>query len=280
MSGKSIFEILEQLQKKLDMGEIDVSFAEEERQKEKVQSLNVMAGNLNEVDGYNCDVCRNRGYYFVLNDNLMETQVFCKCMKVRETLRRANKSGLGDILSDFTFDKYEDKEDWQKTIKNAAQAFCKDDEAKWFYIGGQVGCGKTFICTAISAHYIKAGYDLKYMLWMEEAKKLKALVNDVSYQQEIAVFKDVPVLYIDDFLKTKSGEQPTPADINLAFEIINHRLIDRNKITIISSERLLDELLQYDEATMSRIYEKTGCYKFNIAKDIKKNYRLRGSTVL
>ena len=280
MSEKSIYEILEQLQKKLDMGEIDVSCTDEERQKAKVNSLNEMIGDMNEVDGYNCDVCRNRGYYFVLDDNLMETQVFCKCTKVRETLRRAKKSGLGDILTDFAFNKYEDTEDWQKTIKRAAQAFCKDDEAKWFYIGGQVGCGKTFICTAISAHYIKAGYDLKYMLWIEEAKRLKALVNDVSYQQEIAVFKDVPVLYIDDFLKTKGGEQPTPADINLAFEIINHRLIDRNKITIISSERMLDELLQYDEATMSRIYEKTGIYKFNIGKDIKKNYRLRGSTVL
>ena len=216
----------------------------------------------------------------VLDENGNECYRHCKCSKIRETLRRAKNSGLGDILSDFTFDKYEDTEDWQKTIKNAAQAFCKDNEAKWFYIGGQVGCGKTFICTAISAHYIKAGYDLKYMLWIEEAKKLKALVNDVSYQQEIAVFKDVPVLYIDDFLKTKSGEQPTAADINLAFEILNHRLIDRNKITIISSERLLDELLVYDEATMSRIYQKTGIYKFNIAKDIKKNYRLKGSTVL
>ncbi len=261
----------------IDVGTIT---SREETQKLKVKSVNDTLGNLHEVDGYNCDKCRNKGYYFKLDENFNEWQVPCKCVEIRKTLRYARNSGLGDILSDFTFEKYEDTEAWQKTIKSAAQAFCADDEAKWFYIGGQVGCGKTFICTAISAHYIKAGHELKYMLWIEEAKKLKALANDVSYQDEIAIYKDIPVLYIDDFLKTKSGEQPTPADINLAFEIINHRLIDRNKTTIISSEKTLDELLNYDEATMSRIYEKTGCYKFNIGKDIKKNYRLKGSTVL
>ncbi len=279
MSEKSIFEILDILDAKVQSGEVK-NITHEDFQTLKVKTYNETEGHLNDVDGYNCGLCKNKGHMLVLDENLCECYRTCKCARVRETLRRAKKSGLGDILSDFKFDKYDDTEEWQKTIKNAAQAFCKDDEAKWFYIGGQVGCGKTFICTAISAHYIKAGYDLKYMLWMEEAKKLKALVNDISYKQEISVFKDVAVLYIDDFLKTKSGENPTPADINLAFEIINHRLMDKSKITIISSERLLDELLQYDEATMSRIYEKTGCYKFNIAKDIRKNYRLRGSTVL
>lgn len=36
-----------------------------------------------------------------------------------------------------------------------------------------------------------------------------------------------------------------------------------------------DELMDYDEATMSRIYQQTGKYKLNIGKDRGKNYRLR-----
>ena len=64
--------------------------------------------------------------------------------------------------------------------------------------------------------------------------------------------------------------------MNLAFEIINHRIIDREKVTIISSEKTLDQLMEYDEATMSRIYQKAGRYKISIAKDKSKNYRLRG----
>ena len=47
------------------------------------------------------------------------------------------------------------------------------------------------------------------------------------------------------------------------------------QITIISSEKTMMNLLEYDEATMSRIYQHTGKYKTDIPKDIKKNYRLR-----
>lgn len=248
--------------------------SEHEKMIAVVESYNNTVGNLNEVDGYDCSRCKNKGYIARLDENDYEVHSECKCMKIRATLRRAKRSGLGDIITEYTFDKYAAQDEWQKVIKNTAQAFCKDDEAKWFYIGGQVGSGKTHICTAIAAHYIKAGQEVRYMLWSEESKKLKAFVNDPDYSGLIGVYKTADVLYIDDFLKVKNGENPTAADINLAFEIINHRLLE-NKITIISSEKTVDELMDYDEATMSRIYQKTGKYKLNIGKDRSKNYRLR-----
>ena len=114
------------------------------------------------------------------------------------------------------------------------------------------------------------------MLWGEESKLLKALANTPQYYMEIEKWKSADVLYIDDFLKVKNGETPTAADMNLAFEIINHRIIDKEKVTIISSEKTLDELMSYDEATMSRIYQKAGRYKISIEKDRAKNYRLCG----
>ena len=106
---------------------------------------------------------------------------------------------------------------------------------------------------------------------------MKAVVNDENYQEMISKYKDAQVLYIDDFFKVRNGEKPTTGDINLAFEIINHRLLEKDKITIISSEKTLDEIMDYDEATMSRIYQKAGSYKFNIGKDRSKNFRLNGS---
>lgn len=246
-----------------------------EHQQGKVDWYNNMVGSLNEADGYNCDACKNRGFIAMLGENDNEVIVRCKCQKVRATLRMAQQSGLGDIITEYTFDKYIPTDEWQKVIKDKAQAFCQDEEAHWFYIGGQVGSGKTHICTAIAAYYIKLGREVKYMLWSEDAKKLKAMVNDTGYQDDIAIYKKIDVLYIDDFLKVKSGEKPTPADINLAFEIINHRIFDKDKITIISSEKTLDDMLEYDEATMSRIYQRAGMYKINIGKDKSKNYRLR-----
>ena len=244
-------------------------------QQSKVDWYNKQEGKLNEVDGYNCDVCKNKGLIAKLGENDNEVYTQCKCQKIRATLNRAQRSGLGEVIKEYTFEKYKDTEEWQKVLKQKAQAFCNDTDAHWFYIGGQVGCGKTHLCTAIAAHYIKAGQEVKYMLWSEEGKKLKSLVNSPEYQDEITLYKDVDVLYIDDFLKVKNGENPTPADINLAFEIINHRLMSREKITIISSEKTLDEVLVYDEATMSRIYQRAGIYKINIGKDKNKNYRMK-----
>lgn len=251
------------------------NFSYREHQQRKVDWYNNMVGNLHEADGYNCDTCKNRGFISMLGENDTEVMVRCKCQKVRATLRMAQQSGLGDIITEYTFDKYIPADEWQKVIKDKAMAFCQDEAAHWFYIGGQVGSGKTHICTAIAGYYIKLGREVKYMLWSEDAKNLKALVNDTGYQDEIAIYKKIDVLHIDDFLKVKSGEKPTPADINLAFEIINHRIFDKDKITIISSEKTLDDMLEYDEATMSRIYQRAGMYKINIGKDKSKNYRLR-----
>lgn len=242
---------------------------------QQVDFDNAESGTLDEIDGYKCNKCKNKGWIARLSEQGSEIKKDCECMKIRDTLKRAQRSGLGNILSDFTFEKFNDKYEWQKDIKSKALAFCKDDKAMWFFISGQVGTGKTHICTAISAFYIKAGYDVRYMMWREDGQRLKAIANSVDYTKEISKYKDAKVLYIDDFLKTKQGEPPTAADINLAFEIINHRLINSdNKITIISSEKLLSDIMAYDEATASRIYQFTGDYKIGIPKDSKKNFRI------
>ena len=47
-----------------------------------------------------------------------------------------------------------------------------------------------------------------------------------------------------------AGKPITQGDINIAFEIINYRYIN-DLITIISSELLLDEIINIDEATGS-----------------------------
>ncbi len=243
--------------------------------------FNETEGNLHEYDGYNCKHCKNKGIIHIVQENpfngaFMPAQSLCKCATMRDTLRRARRSGLGNILIDYKFDKYETAEEWQQTLKEAAQKFCTDEGAQWFYIGGQTGAGKTHLCTAIAAHYIKAGYDCAYMLWVDDSIKLKSVKNDFEkYQPMIDKFKKVDVLYIDDLFKTQDGTAPTTADVALAFELINSRMNADNKITIISSELTLPRLLEIDEATGGRIYQLTGDYKLNIAKDINKNYRLK-----
>ena len=42
------------------------------------------------------------------------------------------------------------------------------------FIGGQVGAGKTHLCTAMVGEFLKRGISAKYMLWRDDALKLKA----------------------------------------------------------------------------------------------------------
>lgn len=242
-----------------------------------IERYNAAVGNLNERDGYDCRICRNKGVVFVPVKTAFGADVAardCICKEIRSSLKELKASGLVNP-EDFSFEKYQTPEDWQKHIRETAQAFVNDEAAHWFYISGQTGAGKTHICTAITKHYIDKGYNCRYMPWRDTAVKLKTLAGDKSYSEKITPYKDARVLYIDDFLKCKSGTDPTPADINLAFELLNYRLGDKDKITVISSEFTIRQALEFDEATISRIYHRAGRYKLNIEKDMSKNYRLK-----
>lgn len=218
------------------------------------------------------------GYWYDLH-------TYCKCKKTRDAIRRLEKSGLKNIIKDYTFKSYETAEPWQKTIKEAATRFVQDEEHTWFFIGGMTGCGKTHICTAIAGFYLRHGKWVKYMLWRDDVVKLKANVNNSEdYEKMMDELKTAEVLYIDDLFKTgKDGEgkvqRPTAADVNIAFEIINYRYNNPKLVTIISSECKVTDMLDIDEAVAGRIAEKTSPhgYGLNVNKDRAKNYRLRGT---
>lgn len=197
-------------------------------------------------------------------------------MKIRESLHAIEKSGLSDVMKKLTFDSFNASTDWQEYIKIKAKSFVKDGKGNWFYIGGQVGCGKTHICTAVTISLFMQGKSGLYMLWRDKTAELKGLMNTDSYDKKIEELKKAEVLYIDDFLKTPNNNKPTSADINLAFEILNYRYINK-LITVISSEWILSEVIDFDEATGSRIKELTGDYLLTVSKNSNKNYRLRGA---
>jgi len=239
--------------------------------------MNAVPGNLT---GYDCPECLNRGNKFFVEDNYIVSRE-CECMKIRRSYWNIEKSGLKDLLRRYTFDNFTTEEQWQKEFKADAQRFVSNHTGKWFFAGGQVGCGKTHICTAIVGEFLNQGIESHYMLWRDEVVKLKACVNDdYEYGRIINPLKSVPVLYVDDFFKTANDDSgnkksPTQGDINVAFELLNYRYNNDKLITIISSERTVDEILSCDESVGSRIYQRTKNYCWVIGKDSKKNYRLR-----
>lgn len=262
---------------------------QEEREQAKCDFYNASEGDLHFVDGYSCAKCKNKGYIAVVTFNEMygyyaETLTRCKCMKVRSAIRKLEKSGLQNAVKACTFDRFETHDSWQDHIKKAAMRFCEDEAAHCFFIGGQSGAGKTHLCTAITVHFIRQGIAAHYMKWRDEIVRIKASVNEPDkYHALMQELKTVPVLYIDDLFKVGVNPQdgmarPTVADVNAAFEIINHRCTQPGLITIISSERTLPELLAIDEATAGRIAEKSkeGGYCINLKRDSSRNWRLRG----
>lgn len=257
----------------------------------KCDSFNESTGNLNETDGYNCEKCKNRGTFaemrFVNND-WYEVHPECECMKIRRTILRLTKSGLKNIMKDYTFSKYEASEAWQEHIKNKAIEYTKNPNGSWFFIGGQSGCGKTHICTAIAGQLLKNGKSVRYMLWRDDVNKIKGSITDSEkYLELMQTFKETEVLYIDDLFKNGKGadgkvQLPTASDVQTAFEILNYRANNKNLITIISSERRIYDLIEIDEAVGGRISEMSfeKGFGFNVSPDRTKNYRIRNLTDL
>lgn len=240
-------------------------------------------------DGYDCPLCLNRGDTLELverNGMLYEVARECRCMTIRRSIWRMKSSGLENSIRENTFKRFEAKEPWQRKMYDMAQRYTSEGwkDGRWLFLGGQPGSGKTHICTAIAGKLL---YErpLLYVVWPQISKKLKALVTDAEeYALEIGKVETIDVLYIDDLFKPVIGDdgqkmRPTAADIKLAFEIINYRYI--NKLpTIISCEWQIGELADIDEATGSRIAERSRDYCMSIGRDKARNYRLSSTTTV
>ena len=78
----------------------------------------------------------------------------------------------------------------------------------------------------------------------------QSITDEASYSKVLGMYMDADVLYIDDMLKGKLTE----TDVNVMYEIINYRYMS-NLPLVISTEKSLEGLLEFDEATGSRIIE-------------------------
>lgn len=241
-------------------------------------------------DGIDCDVCHNVGRVYQVYER--DGQYFvgyktCECIKQRIAVERIRKSGLDRVIGKYTFDNFNTDNPWQKKMLDVAKDYVAQgaESGAWLYVGGQSGCGKSHICTAVAGELMK-NRDLTYVVWSQVAQRLKSIINDgEAYQEQIAELQDVDVLYIDDLFKPARdfngvNKGASPADIRLIFDIANVRYLE-NRPTIFSSEWLLPELSDLDEAVASRIFEKCeGKYMLNIGRDKAKNLRFKDIEML
>lgn len=265
---KGIKELLGDMPKTEPMSEYEVLKKESD----------VYNNTVGELDEFDCPLCKNKGYIHdvVFNESYnqyIKVMRKCSCMAKRENIRKIKRSGLGEYVTK-RFDDFVVKEDWQKTIKEKAIKFCKDESNAWFVAIGQSGAGKTLI-SSIVANYMMVVKDknVKYVTWTDFISKLKRDMmadNTKAVSEYLDQIKNVDILFIDELLK-KYNE----TDLKYIIEIINYRYTNDLK-TIITSEKSLQELIAIDEATFSRVVEKSNGYLVTIAKDMTKNQRLKG----
>ena len=163
-----------------------------------------------DLGGVDCPVCGNTGSIPYQKDGFLYSRE-CECMSRRRMIKAVKRSGMEDMLKRYTFDAYVPYNDKTAEIKRQATEFAARSDG-WYYISGRPGSGKSHICTAICNALIERGKAVRYMLWRDDITKLKSMVNEDSYADEIGKLKKVPVLYIDDFLKGNYTE----ADIRIA----------------------------------------------------------------
>ena len=229
--------------------------------------------NQGALTGYDCPLCKNRGCIAEVRHNAV-TMVRCSCMDARNSIQRAEASGLKDLLQIYTLDRFQTVEPWQAAAKRTAEKYLQEQKG-WFVMSGAVGSGKSHLCVAICGELLKQGRSVQYLMWRDQIRALKSYDGDMDERSDqLRKYKTADVLYIDDFLKCGKNEVPTKADTDVALEILMARYNQTDKLTVISTERSISELLELDEALGSRIYERSkGFCLRNTGTD--KNWRLR-----
>ena len=240
---------------------------------DSVQRYNDSVGHLNEEDGYDCPICKNRGFIMkIVPDETgypYEAASDCKCMRIRRNAKRLKRSGLAEWVDSKTFATFVTSEEWQMNMRDKALAY-SESPSGWLYVAGQSGAGKTHICTATCLKLIEAGKSVKYMLWSEIIHKLESTRFDDRREDYIDDIAKNDVIYIDDFLKCFDKAK----HLFLAFEFVN-KMIIMKKMLIISSEMFYQEIAGIDEALGGRIAEQSKGHIIQIARDTNRNYRFK-----
>ena len=209
------------------------------------------------------------GYWFV---------GYCVCQKAKQQERLLRESGLSQAVKDMTFERFQTPEKWQQQLLNMGKKYVErvlDGQKPWLFVSGQSGCGKTHICTAVCVELLKAGRAVRYALWTQEARQLKAHAAEPDFETLLKPFTDADILYLDDVLKPIGMDKmPTEADLRLLFEIVNRRYMKRLP-TIFSSELSLSDITALDEATGSRINERARGFGCNVGRRADRNWRMR-----
>ena len=204
---------------------------------------------------YKCVKCRDMT--FIIDDGVA---IPCECRDLRVAEDILKKSGIGKEFRNKRFDNFDFSRNMAvmqgyKSAMEYENQFLDIENTRCNSIMflGQVGSGKTHLSMAIANELMDRGIGVIYMGYRDSITNIKQnMLDSVYYNRVMNRYKGARVLFIDDLFKGKITE----SDINIMFELINHRYFN-NLPMIVSSELSVGRLLDIDEALGSRLIEMT-----------------------
>lgn len=228
---------------------------------------------------YKCEKCKDTTFILFKDENGYEMAKPCECREKVISKKLLIASGISEDDSKKGFGGFNTfNEPALVNAKNTATLYyqnfknIEDDRINSIMLCGASGRGKTTLGLAIANNLINTGVGVRYMPYRDVVTSLKQqLGSDAKYyyNEQMHRLKSARVLFIDDLLKGKITE----SDINIMYEIINYRYLQRKPV-IISTEKTIEQLLEFDEAIGSRLIEMSKGYIITFDKSVP-NYRLR-----
>ncbi|WP_259457985.1 ATP-binding protein [Salipaludibacillus neizhouensis] len=248
--------------------------------KEKVPSSAIEQGGSEEIE---CEECNDFMGFIIKNAEGYEFWHDCECVERKRTERIMKNSAITKEFAKLGFQNFDttDKDSQIKDMYQCAMSYLKEfkdireDRGNSIALLGQSGAGKTHILMAVSNNLMRKNVSVLYFPYVEGFSDLKD--DFQKLEAKIHRMKKVDVLFVDDLFKPVKGTpRATEWQLEQMYSVINHRYLNHMPV-LISSELIIDDMFELDEALASRIYEM--CKKFIVVVkgDRKKlNHRLRG----
>lgn len=184
---------------------------------------------------------------------------YCEHYRENEILFDISHSGLNKYMERCELSNYMTKTKEQKEVKQLVEGYvdhlkksvANEKEVPWLILCGHYGLGKTHLATACFKEAIRAGLSAKPMYYVEDIQSLKNCYYGKSNDDLLGDLKNVPFLFIDEFMKTYANP-----DAPIVVDLINYRY-NNCLPTIITTELSPREIMNKLASTMDRIIEKT-----------------------
>ncbi len=230
---------------------------------------------------YFCERCKDRGY--------MESDISAKCsctLKIQESLRMGQAHLTNRIekenFASFNIALFDDEKKQEvfpgsgvflterenmMSIRRHAEEFIRDfdkEETKSLFFYGEVGLGKSFMCSSIAKELVERGKTVLYVTMNELVTMLELYHFNREIFFERYTMEDYFALEHSDLLVLDDlGAELTNSFVKtILFNIINSRMINHKKM-VISTNLTPDEVSErYEERVHSRLLGYMNFHRF------------------